>query len=131
MKISYGTTDCNIDVTEICYKKLMKNMNKMPFNLGVVFSRCPEFWIMVGKEMDKMNLKKQDWEGNQRAACDIIAKNIFNVKILPGLKYNYPPQKIIEFDFSGKAIVHFKGPTRKDMMIGRFINESWFGFPKI
>jgi FkbM family methyltransferase len=25
MKITYGTTDYNIDVTEICYKKLMKN----------------------------------------------------------------------------------------------------------
>ena len=25
MKITYGTTDCNIDVTEICYKKLMWN----------------------------------------------------------------------------------------------------------
>jgi hypothetical protein len=94
-------------------------MRSMPHNLGVVFSRSPEFWKAVGQEMLDMSLDKQYWAGNQYAACTVIASGVFNVRILPGVTYNYPP-RIEDTDFSDKAIIHYKGPTRKQLMLSRF-----------
>jgi hypothetical protein len=82
----------------------------MPFNMGVTFSRRPEFWQAVLEDLKDMPLKFQKWEGDQLAVGKLYRD--WNTKVLPGLVYNFTPVEREE-DRSHAAIVHFKGP-RKD-----------------
>lgn len=92
---------------------------KMPHNIGVMFSRSPAFWLAVREKLLQMDEKKQHWMGNQYAACEVIAEGQFNVKHLDGRVYNYPP--LTKRDTCTEAsIVHYKGQIRKRMMLDRF-----------
>lgn len=84
----------------------------MPYNIGVVFSRSPRFWQVVAKYLKTLPAKFQQWEGDQRVVCQMMKEKVdlehgFNVKILHGAMFNYPPK----FSGDGKdaAICHFKG----------------------
>lgn len=88
-----------------------KFMDRMPHNKGVVFSRAPQFWIDAGAHLRTCHVKQQQWMGDQRAMCDVIATGRYAVEVLPNA-YNYPPQRPDE-DVSRKAILHYKGPSRK------------------
>ena len=98
---------------------LMKNM---PFNIGVIFSRSPAFWKAVLEKLSAMPEQKQEWMGNQNAACAVMAEHRFHVKVLPGLVFNRPP-----FNSDDRcqeaSIIHFKGPMRKRWMLDRFEDE--------
>lgn len=84
----------------------------MPYNNGVVFSRSPSFWGDVRSTLLTLPERLQEWEGEQRVLCRVADSGGFNVKVLPGLAYNYPPRKPGE-DVSHASILHFKGETRK------------------
>lgn len=87
---------------------------RMPFNLGVSFSRSPAFWQLVLRYMRNMPLKLQNWTGDQLCICDMIRAGLtsgFNIKTLPGLNYNYPPKHAGDGEHA--ALCHYKGPVRK------------------
>lgn len=87
---------------------------EMPHNMGVVFSQNPEFWKAAEKELLTYDNKKQEWMGDQLAVCRLIKRGGFDVKILPGEEYNFPPFR--PYDTKDASIVHYKGP-RKPWMV--------------
>lgn len=87
----------------------------MPYNLGVSFSRAPAFWKRVLYHLRTLSPKLQQWEGDQLVICEMIKQRVasdFNVKILPGLTYNYPPRSADDPRTADAAIVHYKGPRK-------------------
>lgn len=90
----------------------------MPFNKGVVFSRCPEFWRAAGDHCATLGEKQQQWMGDQIAVNHVIASGQFKVKVLPNI-YNYPPKSKTD-DVRDKAILHFKGPRKAWALEGCF-----------
>ena len=83
----------------------------MPHNIGVVFSRSPQFWQEVKARLLQMPEKLQEWMGDQIVVCEMASR----CKHIPGKVYNFPPDSV-DTDISGAAIVHYKG-NRKDMMM--------------
>lgn len=98
-------------------------MVEMPYNLGVVFSRSPEFWRSA---LEKWNLlpecQKADIVADQRAANAAIRDSILNILILPGIEYNYSPRTFHDNNPLAK-ILHYKGEQRKVWMINEFYKE--------
>lgn len=97
--------------------------DRMPWNMGVVFSRTPAFWTECYQRVRLLDKQKQRWMGDQEAFCDVIEEGQFKVHQLPGAVYNFPPaldnnesSQAIE---AKAAIVHFKGEQRKPMMLQR------------
>lgn len=95
---------------------------RMPINMGVVFSRVPAFWAECHARLKELPKEKQRWMGDQEVFCELIAEGRYDVRHLPGAVYNFPPATDDE-DISGleleAAIVHFKGPQRKPLMLRR------------
>ena len=85
-----------------------------PHNVGVMFSRSPEFWAEVAKRYDKRK-DEPSWFKFQIVVTESI--NVLNYKILEldSNKYNHTPEDIDE-DLSGRSIVHYKG-HRKAWMV--------------
>lgn len=103
-----------------------KFMDEMPYNIGVVFSRAPDFWAAVADGVAAGPAKDQHWMANQRVACRIIkacaqGTGVWRIKVLP-CAYNFAPTNEGD-DVSGAAIVHYKGPTRKAWMLNRLKRE--------
>ena len=97
-------------------------MRRMPFNLGAVFSRKPEFWQEALKRFDSYpdNLK-DEIISDQLAVNETIKESAFKIMVLPGARYNLSPREEHQ-DVSGSAIVHFKG-ARKYWMLRSLYNE--------
>lgn len=102
---------------------------RMPFNTGVVFSKSQQFWADVYDHLCLMPKPDQTWMGDQMAIGDVVATKRFNVLELSGLRYNFPPS-IGDDDDGGSddleakaAIVHFKGPKRKPLLLRRLKKE--------
>ena len=89
--------------------------SEMPHNMGVVFSRSPEFWKAAEKELLTYDDKAQHWMGDQLAVCRLIKRGKFDVKVVPGEKYNFPPRSE---QTPTASIVHYKG-RRKPWMLSR------------
>lgn len=81
----------------------------MPYNMGVTFSRRPEFWAACAEKLKTLPAKLQQWEGDQRVVCS-LAKD-WKTKVLPGLVYNFTPYTKDE-DRSHAAICHYKGARK-------------------
>lgn len=101
----------------ICKRRLNDGMSgaalqQMPHNMGVVFSRSPDFWAAAEKELLRFEPKLQEWMGDQLAVCDLIKRGGFNVSVISDL-YNYPPKH--SGDIGSASILHFKG-ARKQFM---------------
>jgi hypothetical protein len=97
----------------------------MPYNMGVVFSRNPQFWGEAYAQLRELPKPAQRWMGDQEVFGDLIATRRYNVKMLSGTVYNYPPAvrgeetaytRALEAE---AAIVHFKGARRKPIMLSR------------
>ena len=84
----------------------------MPINIGITFSRSPAFWKLVLHHLYQMPFKLQEWTGDQLVVCEMMKHGGFGfkVKVLPGLKYNYPPK--YEGDGENASIQHFKGDRK-------------------
>lgn len=92
--------------------------NVMPYNFGVIFSRSKAFWATAREYLLMLPPKYQEWEGEQRVIAHMMTLGLgFNVKVLPGLKYNFPPLSGAE-SLEHASIVHFKGNAK------RFIKEA-------
>lgn len=93
----------------------------MPFNAGVVFSRCPEFWRRVHAEL--LNVKDLNaWYGDQKVICDLAVSSEFDVLILPGQDFNCPPASAQDPIAEDASIVHYKG-NRKDWMLSQLFKS--------
>jgi hypothetical protein len=101
---------------------------RMPFNTGVVFSRCPHFWSEVYTRMRVLEPEQQEWMGEQQTINDVAADtHRYHVRRLPGSVFNYPPElpgpKPNSQELMAQAsIVHYKGPLRKPMMLEHIKN---------
>lgn len=82
----------------------------MPYNMGVTFSRSPEFWEKVKKYLLTMPPKYQEWEGDQRVVCEMAMAG-YPVKVLPGRIYNFTPETRGD-KAEHAAILHLKGPRK-------------------
>lgn len=83
----------------------------MPYNFGVVFSRCPAYWEVVLERLKTRPLDQQAWMGEQAETCALADENRFNVEILPSA-YNFTPKKETD-DLSGVSVLHLKGPRKQ------------------
>lgn len=81
----------------------------MPYNMGVTFSRSPQFWAAVARKLKCLHPKLQQWEGDQRVVC-ALAKD-WKTKVLPGLRYNFTPYTRDE-GCSHAALLHYKGARK-------------------
>lgn len=86
-------------------------MQRMPFNTGIVYSRCPEFWHEVRHRILLLAPKDQQWYGMQLIVADVVDEGHYAVRILPNA-FNYPPRFPTD-DLSEKFVVHYKGPRKK------------------
>jgi hypothetical protein len=92
--------------------------DKMPYNMGVIFSRSTKLWE------DHRLLHKQtgetgrQWYGEQIALANLLAAGRYKVKVLPE-DYNYSPSMPLE-NVENRAVLHFKGPVRKQWMVQRY-----------
>jgi lipopolysaccharide biosynthesis glycosyltransferase len=97
-------------------------MKQQPYNLGVVFSRCPEFWKETVREWNTFpDSYRKQLVSDQCAVNNVIRKYKFDVLILDGEVYNYSPHDPNE-DVSNHSIVHYKG-IRKEWMMRRFYDN--------
>lgn len=97
---------------------------RMPFNTGVVFSRCPRFWSEAYTRLRSLDPGQQQFMGEQQVICDMAQEtDRFFIKHLKGSVYNYPPEvpgkPTKEEMEAAAAILHYKGAERKAMMLKR------------
>lgn len=96
----------------------------MPYCMGVVFSRSPAFWKHVYSLVAQMSERDQSWFGDQKALADVIREGVFSYGQVPGSVYQYPPATDDD-DLSNVAIVHYKGPERKQFLLNRIKRETF------
>lgn len=123
---SVFTTDFDIAVADRDWEHVKAAAgftDRMPFNMGVVFSRTHSFWAECYARVRQLEKPQQRWMGDQEVFCELIEEGRFTVHQLPGSVYNFPPS-LDDNDVSRAieakaAIVHFKGAQRKPMMLRR------------
>jgi hypothetical protein len=98
---------------------------RMPFNTGVVFSRCAHFWGEVYTRLRNLEPELQEFLGEQQIICEVAADtDRYRIKYLKGSIYNYPPEvpglnpSSAEME-AAAAILHYKGEDRKALMLQR------------
>ena len=105
---------------------------RMPFNMGVVFSKCPRFWAECYTRLRWLEPELQEWMGDQEVFCDAIKDaqetGRYLVRQLKGSLYNYPPpvplkEPSTQEMLAAACIVHYKGPERKALMLARIRGE--------
>ncbi len=84
----------------------------MPFNTGVIFSRCPKFWDRCLERMAPPYAEM--WWADQLAVGAVAESKRFRVLVLPGDEFNWTPNTADEQ--SAARIVHYKG-NRKEWML--------------
>jgi hypothetical protein len=104
---------------------------RMPFNSGVMFSRCPAFWSEVYCRLRQSDRDLQEWMGDQEVICDLVTDpdTRYTFRHVKGSIYNFPPalpddavdSLALQAD---AAIVHYKGPRRKPLLLKRLKMES-------
>lgn len=106
---------------------------RMPFNTGVVFSRCPHFWGEVYTRVRQLTPEQQEWMGDQEVICEMVDENDgrYDFGHLKGSIYNYPPvlpdantEAMRRETEAAARIVHYKGAGRKAMLLARIQRES-------
>ncbi len=104
---------------------------RMPYNVGVVFSRCPQFWAEVYTRLRRLEPALQQWMGDQHIICGMVKGRAhrYHFALMKGSRYNFPPQIESKHDpadvmQANAAIVHYKGPIRKPLLLQRIHQES-------
>ena len=101
---------------------------RMPYNTGVLFSRCPHFFGEAYARLRNMDDDARDWMGEQQVMNDILIEERprYDIKFLSGKVFNFPP---VVADPEAKAklketmanvhITHYKGERRKAALMER------------
>jgi hypothetical protein len=84
----------------------------MPYNTGVMFSRCQAFWKAARDALSLMPYDTHKWWGDQLAVAHVASR--FDVLELPCDEWNWTPKS--KDETKDCAVMHFKGP-RKDWML--------------
>ena len=86
---------------------------EQPYNTGVVFSRNPDFFKEVIRQLKQYPNKLQEWEGDQRVICNMAMdqETPFDIIVIPGLTHNFTPETQHE-DVSHASILHYKGARK-------------------
>lgn len=101
---------------------------KMPFNTGVLFSRCPHFFGEAYTRLRLLDDEAQHWMGEQTVMNEILNEERprYAIKYLNGNAFNFPPPvpdpmaktKLAEL-VASVHITHYKGELRKAMLMDR------------
>lgn len=104
--------DVAIASREGTYMHGTKYAEIMPYNFGVVFSRCPKFWETLLRHLKTLPPEFQEWGGEQRLMCEMVRTKgcPFDVRILSSA-YNFTPHKEHD-DMSHVFVAHYKGPRK-------------------
>jgi hypothetical protein len=104
---------------------------RMPYNMGVVFSRSPQFWAELYTRLRHLEPAKQQWMGDQEVFCEMATdkESRYQFRHLKGTLYNFPPMldedvvdhRALEAEAS---ILHYKGLRRKPLLAQRIRQES-------
>lgn len=94
---------------------------RMPFNTGVVFSRCPHFWSEVYTRLRDYPIELQHFMGEQELINEVAKEDRYRIRKLRGRIYNFPPDAPGAMPsnadlFAEAAILHYKG-NRKALML--------------
>lgn len=104
---------------------------RMPYNVGVVFSRTRSFWKEALKRVALMEESARNWMGDQQAICDITRTSRYRIALLKGSRYNYPPALVPDADGEKQQrkahIVHYKGSERKGLLLERIRRDKACG----
>jgi hypothetical protein len=93
---------------------------RMPWNTGVVFSRCPSFWQEVVNRLEVMSKASRRWMGDQYIIGKVARQQTqYAIEFLDGAIFNFPPSAHATAELEAASIVHYKGPTRKLAMLAR------------
>jgi hypothetical protein len=96
--------------------------DRMPFNTGVVFSKCPRFWGEVYTRLRSLDPDLQHFMGEQQLINEVALEGRYHVKTFSGETYNFPPlmpDTLSPSKIQNRAsILHYKGLERKQMMVG-------------
>lgn len=98
---------------------------RMPFNTGVVFSKCPRFWSEVYTRLRWMDPAEQEFMGEQQMICEVATDTErYKIKRLLGTRFNFPPDVPGVHPSSQEmeaeaSILHYKGKERKALMLER------------
>ncbi len=91
---------------------------EMPYNTGVMFSRASgtSFWQKSYEHCLTLPKHDQEWWGDQLSIKATADTTDLKLKEFPCDLYNYTPHTPVE-DVSGKFVLHYKGPHRKEWML--------------
>jgi hypothetical protein len=110
--------DCDVALTKRTKPLMLDGKNvvgDMPYNTGVMFSRCPQFWADCFEYSWQLSDELKHWFGDQIAVKRVAKSGKYNVKELMCDEYNYSPNRIDE-PLEGKYIIHYKG-ARKHFLL--------------
>lgn len=96
-------------------------MKYNPYCAGVVFSNNSDFWKEVHDECDPHGSSAVGWFNDQRALATIARNGKYNVPVVSGHDFQYPP---LNDEVPDVAIMHYKGPERKQALLRR-IHREW------
>lgn len=92
-------------------------MHGMRFNVGVIFSKGTRFWQRLLARLQMLPIEDQvEWMADQRMIDRLVRSGRYQVEILSGSVYNYPPATPDDRPRLAK-ILHFKGEERKQWML--------------
>ena len=101
---------------------------RMPYNTGVLFSRCPHFFAEAYSRLRLLDNEEQHWMGEQTVMNDILNEDRprYAVKFLNGNLFNFPPP-VKDPDAKARLreiqkrvhITHYKGERRKAALMER------------
>jgi hypothetical protein len=96
--------------------------SRMPYNMGVVFSRCPHFWAECYSRLRNEGDDVQEWMGDQEVFNDAIASGRYLIKRVSGATYNFPPPIPGDWTSPDKLakhahVLHYKGEKRKGLLL--------------
>lgn len=85
----------------------------MPFNTGVMFSRCQDFWKDAYQFCKELPTDYQSWWGDQLAVARVVNSGKYKIKALTCESYNWTPRT--QESTSEAYVWHYKG-NRKEWM---------------
>ena len=88
----------------------------MPYNTGVMFSRCRRFWVACREWLVAQPSGAWEWYGDQMAVAALADR--YDVLKLHCDNFNYSPESEQE-DVKNRLVVHYKGERRKAWMLNR------------
>lgn len=84
----------------------------MPYNTGVVFTRCQRFWgDVLSTWLGFPDEQRASWFSEQQAVARVVSDGRYRIKVLPGMVYNYPPASKDDCLETAK-LLHYKGQRK-------------------